>query len=428
MQGLFFFYICQKNPMKYFDSSLLLFLLMSVSVLSCQNTSSGKIEESTAETNERNLSENLPVVPAANRTDLYFPLLEGKKVGIVANQTAKVEYEHLVDFLINSHIDIQVIFAPEHGFRGHAEAGEKVVSGVDPMTGIKVVSLYAGNFKPQQKDLEGIDVMIFDIQDVGARFYTYISTMHYVMEACVEAEIPLIILDRPNPNGFYVDGPVLQPEFKSFIGMHPIPLVHGLTVGELALMINGEGWLSGGMQCELHVIPVERYTHSTLYHLPVAPSPNLQSKEAIYLYPSLCLFEGTVVSVGRGTDTPFEIFGHPKLNDFQFSFVPESRPGFSASPPFMNETCFGRNLNSYADTIVASPKLELKWVIETYRHLHDKGSFFNANMFDKLAGTSELRKQIIAGMSEQEIRKSWKDDLDEYKKMRKKYLLYDDFE
>jgi uncharacterized protein YbbC (DUF1343 family) len=360
----------------------------------------------------------------AEQTELYFPLLKEKKIGIVTNQTGIIGNMHLVDSLTSEGFEISTIFAPEHGFRGHAEAGEKVKSDIDEKTGIRIISLYGSYFKPAQKDLEGIDIMIFDIQDVGARFYTYISTMHYVMEACAEAGIPLIVLDRPNPNGFYVDGPLLDPAFKSFIGMHPIPIVHGMTVGELAMMINGEKWLENGITCKLTVIPMANYTHDMVYHLPIAPSPNLQSPQSIYLYPSLCLFEGTVMSVGRGTDTPFEIFGHPEFPAKEFSFTPVSKPGFSAAPLHMDKICFGLNLAKYADTLLLNPKLELKWVIMSYNLMPDKKNFFKSNMFDKLTGSSSIRNQIIEGLTEEEIRTTWQADLDEFKKKREQYLIY----
>jgi uncharacterized protein YbbC (DUF1343 family) len=370
----------------------------------------------------------LPIKTGAEQTELYYPLLKEKRIGIVSNQTGMIGPVHLIDSLVSAGFDVQVIFAPEHGFRGHAEAGEKVSSDHDPVTGIRVISLYGSHFKPSQEDLTGLDIMIFDIQDVGARFYTYISTMHYVMEACAEAGIPLIILDRPNPNGFYVDGPVLKPDFRSFIGMHPIPVIHGMTVGELSLMINGEGWLGEAMQCDLTVIPVAGYTHKTIYELPVAPSPNLQTPQSVLLYPSLCLFEGTVMSVGRGTDTPFEVFGHPLWPDKTFSFTPESRPGYAAKPPCMGQICYGMNLHDDADSLKQHPRLELKWLLDAYAFLHEKTDFFSTNMFDKLTGSSQMRQQIIEGKSEKEIRESWQPGLDEFKQKRKKYLLYEDFE
>ncbi len=404
-------------------SALTLFTALSCMLFSChshiENTESTSTQDSLAKP---------PILTGAEQTEKYFPLIENKKVGIVTNQTGVIGKVHLVDSLVSAGMNVLRIFAPEHGFRGQAEAGHKIQAGVDDKTGIRVVSLYGSNFKPKAEDISDLDIIIFDIQDVGARFYTYISTMHYVMESCAQADIPLLILDRPNPNGFYVDGPVLDPQFRSFIGMHPIPVVHGMTVGELAQMINGEGWLEGGIQCKLTVIPVSGYTHSTLYELPVAPSPNLQSPESVLLYPSLCLFEGTVVSVGRGTDTPFEIFGHPFWPETPFSFTPESRPGYAANPPHLGKICFGMNVHDYADSLKNNPKLELKWLIDAFRFLNETTDFFSENMFDKLSGSSVLRQQILDGKSESEIRQSWQPKLDEFRQKRKKYLLYEDFE
>lgn len=391
-------------------------------------TTSCHSHEVKTEHNNDTIVEVNQILTGAEHTELYFPIIENRNIGIVTNQTGIIGKTNIIDSLFSAGFNIVKIFAPEHGFRGHAEAGEKIKTDIDPLTGISVVSLYGSNFKPKQTDLKDIDIMIFDIQDVGVRFYTYISTMHYIMEACAEANIPLLILDRPNPNGFYIDGPVLQPEFKSFIGMHPIPVVHGMTTGELALMINGEGWLQNGIQCDLTIIPVSGYTHMTLYKIPVAPSPNLQSMEAIYLYPSICLFEGTVMSVGRGTDRPFEIFGHPLYPLKTFSFIPESRPGFAAKPPYMNEICYGLDLKSYADSIILSPGLELKWLMDSYQALHTKTSFFQNSMFDKLTGSSKLRLQIMEGKSQKEIIEQWQPELEAFRQKRKNYLLYEDFE
>jgi len=364
----------------------------------------------------------------AERTALYFPLLKDKYIAVVANQTSKLGNTHLVDTLFNSGMKLIKIFCPEHGFRGKAGAGEFVNDNVDLKTGLPIFSLYGKNRKPRASDLKEIQVIIFDIQDVGARFYTYISTLHYVMEACAENNIELIVLDRPNPNGFYVDGPVLDMKYKSFVGMHPVPLVHGLTIGEYAQMINGEKWLAGKVQCKLKVVPVENYNHKMLYKLPVKPSPNLSTMSAIYLYPSLCLFEGTIVSVGRGTDKPFQIFGHPDLLIGDYKFKPHSIPGVSANPKLGGKLCTGFDLTEFSDGYFPNyKKIYLFWLIETYKELKDKPDFFN-NFFDKLAGNSTLRKQILNGLSEEEIRKSWQPDLIKFKKIRKKYLLYPDFE
>jgi uncharacterized protein YbbC (DUF1343 family) len=366
----------------------------------------------------------------AERMDLYVPQLKGKKIGIVTNHTALVgtygKEVHLVDTLLKQDVSIQKIFVPEHGFRGKADAGEKVDNSVDSKTRIPLVSLYGDNKKPSVTDLKDLDIILFDIQDVGARFYTYISTMHYVMEACAENNIPLVILDRPNPNGFYVDGPVLKPEFKSFVGMHPIPIVHGLTIGELAKMINGEKWLEGGKECRLTVIPCENYHHNETYKLIEKPSPNLPNMNAIYLYPSLCLFEGTIVSVGRGTDKPFQIIGYPEYPVKNFSFTPKSVEG-AKSPPYMNKQCYGLDLKNFdRDYFIQRRSIDLSWLIGMYAKSADKAKFFNS-FFDKLAGTDELRKQIEAGKPENEIRESWSTDLKMYLEKRKKYLLYKDY-
>jgi uncharacterized protein YbbC (DUF1343 family) len=288
--------------------------------------------------------------------------------------------------------------------------------------------LYGKNKKPQAIDLEGIEIVIFDIQDVGARFYTYISTMTYVMEACAENQIPVIVLDRPNPNGFYVDGPVLEPAFKSFVGLHSVPIVHGMTVGEYARMVNGEGWLENGVKCELSIVSIENYNHANFYELPVKPSPNLPNKYAVYLYPSLCLFEGTIVSVGRGTDFPFQIIGHPGYAIGSYLFTPKSIPGVATKPKYEGMPCLGQNLTDFARDMEKLPRqLHLSWLTGYYKILKDKGNFFD-NYFEKLAGTAQLRKQIEEGWSEEQIRESWQPGIEKFKKIRKKYLLYPDFE
>lgn len=368
----------------------------------------------------------------AEQTHLYVPYLQGKKVGMVVNATSIIANRLSVDSLKNLGINIQKIFAPEHGFRGDYSNGVKVADGTDPKTGILIISLYGKHLKPTEEDLSGLDILIFDIQDVGARFYTYISTLHYVMEACAEQGLELLILDRPNPNGFYVDGPVLKAEFKSFIGMHPVPVVHGMTIAEYAQMINGEGWLNNQMQCKLKIIKVAYYTHSTPYILPVKPSPNLNSQQAILLYPSLCLFEGTVISQGRGTEIPFQVLGHPELkNKYRFSFQPRSIPGMSENPLHQGKTCYGLDLRKYPlEKISKTKHLNLHWLLEFYKAYPAKEDFFDYKKhhqmgnFDKLAGTEELRKQIVAGKSEEEIRLNWEPALSQYKLMRKKYLLY----
>lgn len=369
---------------------------------------------------------------AAERTTIYFPLLKGKSIGVIANQTSMINTTHLVDSLLASGLNVTKVFCPEHGFRGTADAGEHVDHQKDAKTGLPIISLYGSNKKPSAEQLDGLDILLFDIQDVGARFYTYISTLYYVMEACAEKNLPMLILDRPNPNGFYVDGPVLQEDFKSFVGIHKIPVVHGMTIAEYAQMINGEHWLPNKLQCEFSMVLCDNYTHSTYYELPIKPSPNLPNMASVYLYPSLCLFEGTVVSIGRGTDIPFQCYGHPKLVYGSFLFTPESVPG-AKNPKLKGEACTGFYLGSAADHIKTDGKLQLNYLLGAYKHLAGEidllgdENFFNS-FFDKLAGSDVLRKQIEAGVSEEAIRASWQADLKTFKVMRKKYLLYDDFE
>lgn len=371
-----------------------------------------------------------PVVGAAFM-DIYLPLLEGKKVAVCANPTSVVDSVHLVDTLLARNVQVVSIFCPEHGFRGEAEAGAVIRSSVDSKTGLPIVSLYGKNKKPTPEQLTGIDVVVFDIQDVGCRFYTYISTLSYVMEAAAENGVAVIVLDRPNPNGYFVDGPVLESKFKSFVGMHPVPVVHGMTIGEYARMVNGEKWLSNGVVCELEVVLMGGYTHSTRYSLPIAPSPNLQTDEAIYLYPSLCLFEGTAVSVGRGTPTPFQIYGHPSLSVGDFRFTPRPIKGVSENPPQKGLECRGYDLTGYARQMLDSTNsFSVAYLLTAYESFpHSQFVFFtNGAFFDKLAGTGQLRKQVEAHWPEAEIRASWQPQLDEFKQMRKKYLLYPDFE
>jgi uncharacterized protein YbbC (DUF1343 family) len=361
-----------------------------------------------------------PLLTGAMQTTEYLPLLQGKRVGLVVNHTSLIGTTHLADSLLSLGVQVVAVFAPEHGFRGDADAGEHVKDGKDQKTGLPLISLYGSNRKPSPGQMAKVDVMVFDIQDVGVRFYTYISTMHYVMEAAAEANKKVLVLDRPNPNGMYVDGPILDPSQKSFVGMHPIPVLHGLTVGELANMINGEKWLEGGRTCALTVIPVKYYQHELPYSLPVRPSPNLPNDLSIFLYPSLCLFEGTDISVGRGTPTPFQIIGHPALKGkFPDTFTPQSLPG-AKNPPHLGKPCHG------TDFTKNPPKeggFQLSYLLNYYQAFEPKDKFFN-NFFEKLAGTPQLRKQIIAGMSEEEIRASWADDLAAYNKLRIKYLLY----
>lgn len=368
-----------------------------------------------------------PIMVGAEQTSEYLKFLNFKKVGIVANHTSKIAKTHLVDSLLSLGVNIVKVFSPEHGFRGNADAGEKVTSGIDEKTKLPIVSLYGSNKKPTNEQLKNIEVMVFDIQDVGARFYTYISTMHYVMEACAENNIRLVILDRPNPNGHFVDGPILEEKHKSFVGMHPVPIVHGMTVGEYTLMLNGEKWLKNGVQCLLTIIPVKNYTHETVYELPINPSPNLKTMSAIYLYPSLCLFEGTPISVGRGTDIPFQIIGHPKIKSGKYVFTPKSRVG-SKKPPLEGQQCVGHNLTDYGAIYMrGSRSINLFWLINTYNEFPTKEGFFN-EMFTLLAGTKQLENQIKAGKTEEEIKASWQKGLAAFKTTRKKYLLYKDVE
>lgn len=362
-------------------------------------------------------------IPGADQIELYRSIIEGKSVAVVANQTSIVRQTHLIDNLLNIGISIKVIFAPEHGFRNIADAGENIESGKDTETGIPLISLYGSHLKPTVEDLTGIEVVIFDIQDVGTRFYTYISTLHYILESCAENHIKCLVLDRPNPNGFYFDGNILDTAYRSFVGMDPVPVVHGMTVGEYAKMINGEGWLKNGIKCDLIVIKCKNYTHKTLYKLPVKPSPNLPNLTSVYLYPSLCFFEGTTISLGRGTSFPFQVFGSPDLPDKGFSFVPESVPG-AKNPPHLGIKCFGTDLrDAIKKKLVPKPELILDWVIAAYNDFPQKNKFFTS-YFDVLAGGPNLREQIIKGMSSKQIRSTWRDDLAKFGKIRKKYLLY----
>ena len=365
-----------------------------------------------------------PVRVGAERMGEYLPLLAGKKVGLVANHTSLVGKTHLLDTLRTCGVNVLRVFAPEHGFRGTAEAGESIVGYVDARSGVEVASIYGRSKKPSAEQLRGVQVMLFDMQDVGARFYTYLSTLHYVMESCAESGIPLIVLDRPNPNGSCTDGPVLQPQFRSFIGMHPIPIAHGMTLGELARMINGEGWLKNGVKCALTVISCENYSRATPYNLPVKPSPNLPDMRSIYLYPSMCLLEGTIMSLGRGTDAPFQVYGHPNWKEKSFTFTPRSIRGVAKHPPHENRLCYGIDLKGLSlDTLRRLQVLNLDYLIESYRYFAPREKFFTP-FFSRLAGTSTLQKQIEQGWSAEKIRASWKPELDEFKQRREKYLLY----
>ncbi len=363
------------------------------------------------------------VSPGAYQLEEYLPQLYGKSIGIVANQSSLINNTHLVDSLLSKGITIKKVYAPEHGFRGKAEAGAHVKDGKDPITRLSVLSLYGKNKKPNAEQLAGIDIMLFDLQGVGARFYTYISTLKYIMEACAENNIPLIVLDRPNPNSHYVDGPLLETEHESFVGLMPIPIVYGMTDGELALMINGENWNS--TKCNLTVIKMKNYNHQSSYHLPIKPSPNLPNYQSIYLYPSLCLFEGTKVSIGRGTDFPFQVIGFPEYEEKDFQFTPQSIAGVSVNPKFKGQTCYGLDLrNSYSDIDKKPNQINIQWLIDIYQSYPNKDDFF-IPFFEKLSGTSKLRQQIIAGESEESIRESWQADLKTFKLKREKYLLYE---
>ena len=401
-------------------------VLMAVS---CGNIS--KSEDGSVKMEDGSL-EIEAIIVAANQTEAYLPLLKGKRVGIVANQTTVIFkdartkslktrlFTHLVDSLVSLKVDVKKVYAPEHGFRGTADAGELIKDGLDTKTGLPIISLYGDNKKPKPEQLQGIDLMIFDVQDVGARFYTYISSLHYVMEACAEAKIPLLILDRPNPNGHIIDGPILEKEHQSFVGMHPIPVLHGMTIAEYAKMINGEKWLKNGLQCELMVIPVKNYSRDAFYSLPIKPSPNLPNDAAINLYASLCFFEGTNVSVGRGTSQQFQIFGSPFLDKkiYEFSFKPMPNEG-AKSPMHQGKLCYGKDLSK----VSAMKTLELSYLIEAYKNTTDKTVFFNT-FFTKLAGTKHLQKQIEQGLSEKEIKASWQAGLEQFKTKRQLYLLY----
>ena len=373
---------------------------------------------------KKNIINAEDAIVGASRLELYLPLLEGKDIAVVANQTSIFNNTHLIDTLISTNVNVKKIFTPEHGFRGTADEGAHINNSIDEKTQLPIISLYGKNKKPNSEQLEDIDVLLFDLQDVGTRFYTYISTMTYVMEAAAENDILVIVLDRPNPNGFYIDGPVLEKENSSFVGLHQVPVVYGLTIGEYAQMANGEYWLKDSLQCELTVIPLGNYNRNNIYELPVKPSPNLPNWESVYLYPSLCFFEGTTVSVGRGTESPFQVYGHPMILS-DYSFTPRQAEGKN-KPLHRNTECFGEKLHQYTvDYKTNKDQLNLTWLINAYEQLKDKGTFFN-NFFVKLSGTKKLQQQIENGLSEDEIRESWKEDIKKYKKIRAKYLLYKD--
>ncbi|MBI1836891.1 MAG: DUF1343 domain-containing protein [Flavobacteriia bacterium] len=416
--------------------SILLFLIASCSLLAgsetkkIENTSTKPkqeitiIEEPIEEIRPEEAKQVVyhePIV-GAERLNLYIDSLKGKRVAIVSNQTSVVGKTHLVDTLLSKGVIIAKVFAPEHGFRGDMDAGEKVNSSIDEKTGIPIISLYGKNKKPYPDQLEDVDIVIYDIQDVGVRFYTYISTLHYVMEACAENHKRLLVLDRPNPNGHYIDGPVRDNAHKSFVGMDPVPIVYGMTIGEYALMVNGERWMSDSLQCSLWIVPCKYYVHKTKYILPVAPSPNLRTEIAVTLYPSLCLFEATSISIGRGTERPFEMFGHPLFPKTDYTFTPI--PSYGAkSPLWENRVCNGFDLQHSQKR--RTYEINLGWIIQAKLLLGDTVEFINqTDFFNRLAGNSALRQQILAGKTAKEIRESWKPDLDNFKKIRAKYLLY----
>ena len=364
----------------------------------------------------------------ANQLDLYLPYLKNKSIGVVANQTSVIfknnsegKYTHLVDSLVDLGINIKKVFAPEHGYRGLADAGEYVKDGFDVKTGLPIVSLYGENRKPNPEILKDIDLIIFDIQGVGARFYTFVSTLHYMMETCAAMNIPILILDRPNPNAHYVDGPVLDMKYKSFVGMHPVPIAHGMTLGEFALMINGEGWLEKNLKCDITIVQILNYDRKLIYELPINPSPNLPNKKAVNLYPSLCLFEGTNVSIGRGTSMQFQIYGSPYLNkkDSQFKFTPIPNLG-AKKPKHQGNICYGKNLQNS----IFLNQINLRWIIDAYKETENKSDFFNP-FFNKLAGQETLKEQIKNGVSIKKIKKSWEPELKIFKSIRSNYLIYD---
>lgn len=388
---------------------------------------SGLLAQSRMITGKLHVVTDKEITTGAARIEVWKKMLEGKRVGVIANHSSLINGEHIVDIMLKENIRVVRVFGPEHGFRGQAGAGEHIGDSKDPKTGLPVVSLYGKNKKPLPEQIADIDIMVFDIQDVGARFYTYISTMSLAMEACAEADIPFLVLDRPNPNGHYVDGPVLEKNFSSFVGMHPVPIVHGMTVGEYAQMVNGEGWLKDGRKVKLTVVECLGYNHNCLYQLPVAPSPNLPNMASIYLYPSLCLFEGTVVSLGRGTDKPFQLVGYPGL-DAPVEFTPRDIPGVASNPPHKGKKCKGYDLSEFALTYIRDyRKIYLLWILDLYNRYPEKDKFFNS-FFNKLAGNDWLQRMIRDNrVEEDEIRKRWEPEVNAFMQIRKKYLLYPDF-
>lgn len=439
---------------KVFKNTVLLFVVVAISCAGKGGSEklevgSEKTEDTSTALSVTEKNDNKKSIVGANRTEVYLPLLEGKRVGVVANQTSVIfkdsinstlkinpnfvneggnypvralTNQHIVDSLLELGINVKKVFSPEHGFRGTADAGESVKDGIDVKTQLPIFSLHGKHKKPTAEQLEDLDIMIFDIQDVGVRFYTYISTLHYVMEACAENNVPLLILDRPNPNGNYVDGPTLEKEHSSFLGMHTIPLVHGMTIGEYAQMINGEGWLKNNAKCDITVVEMEHYNHENTYSLPIRPSPNLPNDQSITLYPSLGLFEGTNINAGRGTEFQFQRYGAPFLNASHYTFTYTPQPNFGSKyPKHKDVLCYGQDLSK----IKAERRFTLKYVIDAYNNATDKSKVFNTANFTKHAGTEKLQEQIESGMSEEDIRATWKDDLEAFKAIRAKYLIYD---
>lgn len=411
----------KKRCVKLLLISLVLIILPTIS---CSQNKSQKDAQSNSQQIMGEAAENR-VIMGAERTDLYFPLIEGKRIAVMSNQTGMVGEEHLVDMLIREDYNVVGIFSPEHGFRGTADAGEHVASSINEKTGTPIWSLYgSGGGKPSAENMNEFDVLIFDLQDVGLRFYTYYASMARLMDACSEHNKKMIVLDRPNPNGMYVDGPILDMKHKSGVGWLPIPVVHGMTLGELAIMINGEKWLPDGRQCDLTVVTMENYTHQTLYELPIFPSPNLPNIHSIYLYPSTCLFEGTVMSLGRGTSFPFEVYGHPDYKGSAFSFTPRSVPG-AKNPPLLDKLCYGVDLRNIPDEEIIDKEFDLSYVIDAYKNLGIGDKFFTP-FFEKLVGVDYIRQDIMAGKSADEIKAKWSDDVEKFKLQRKPYLLYEE--
>lgn len=364
------------------------------------------------------------VIMGDEQTTEYFPLLKGKRIAIFSNHTGMIGNKHLLDVLIENEFNVVAIFSPEHGFRGNADAGEHVSSSVDSQTGVPILSLYDGKEqKPGKASMDKFDLLVIDIQDVGLRFYTYYITMCRLMDACAEYGKQVLLLDRPNPNGHYVDGPLLDMKYKSGVGWLPIPVVHGMTLGELARMVNGEGWLPEGRTCDLTVIPCRNYTHQTMYRLPIPPSPNLPNMKSVYLYPSICYFEATPVSLGRGTDKPFQVYGHPDMKGYSYSFTPRSVPG-AKNPPQLDKLCHGVDLSNLTDEEIWKRGIDLSYLIDAYRNLNMGDKFFTS-FFEKLIGVGYVRTMIEAGKTADEIKAMWKDDVEKFKVQRKKYLLYD---